>query len=66
MKTRTFGVAVMALMTISSLGAIAGVAYQAASSQGARTAPQVSAAQIDHQPGDNPAVNAFKFVCPFH
>jgi hypothetical protein len=65
-KTRTFGVAVVALMTISTLTAVAGVVYQAAAGQGAQTAPQVSASQVDHQLGDNVAVSAFKFVCPFH
>jgi hypothetical protein len=71
-KTRTFGVAVVALMTISTLMAVAGVVYQAAAGQSPRSSPQVSASQaapatqIDNQPGDNVAVSAFKFVCPFH
>jgi len=71
-KTRTFGVAVVALMTISTLAGVAGAMYQAAVGQGAGPTPQaaasqpVSAAGTSGQPGDNAAVSAFKLVCPFH
>ena len=68
MKTRTVGVAVVVLMTVSTLAAVAGAWFQAAAGPSLQaTASQLASdAGTGNQPGDNVAVSVFKFVCPFH
>ena len=68
LKVQTFGVAVVALMTVSTLAGAGILAYQAVA--GASPQPtalqELPAAQTADQPGDNVAISAFKLVCPFH
>ncbi|MSQ07450.1 MAG: hypothetical protein EXR54_07085 [Dehalococcoidia bacterium] len=75
MKVRAVGVAVVALMTVSTLGGAGILVYQAASGQAAETSlsspalheqPELPATPASGQAGDNVAVSAFKLVCPFH